>query len=349
MSQFGLIQSVNEADDDAGFLSRVRDKVFGEKKPVEKKPAEEKPEAEEDGGADIDRDVPLLTAFADKIRQAGSGNMRYVLRMNADDLANLYLSKGGGGKFVDGLSDDKVLAVANHPNRTSDEGIEEIEALQPGYNFKQLITPANNAHDVTVLLNVPQSISDALTSAKADPNAAREALKKMMNHKFYVMSLSNSKARKIQPAVDKAWKNLHDVSVALNPGIVLSYPSHEELKQITDQWGDAAKIDAEAREKEQARLERAHAKKQAAAKQKSAEQPSPDHIKDAEGKLSQAALDSKKTGEEPEAEPTEPAAEDQRARLQAAYDTLKKLSMSDSKMPIAKAMKHIKDQLAGLE
>ena len=346
MSQFGLIQSVNEADDPS-FLSRVRDKVFGEKKPVEKKPAEEKPEAEDEGGQDIDRDVPLLTAFADKIRQAGSGNMRYVLRMNADDLANLYLSKGGGGKFVDGLSDDKVLAVANHPNRTSDEGVEEIEALQPGYNFKQLITPANNAHDVTVLLNIPQSISDALTSAKADPNAAREALKKMMNHKFYVMSLSNSKARKIQPDVDKVWKNLHDVSIALNPGIVLSYPSHEELKQITDQWGDAAKIDADARERERQRLERAHAKKMASAKQNQAE-PAHDHIKDAEGKLSKAALDSKKAGEEPAAEP-EATPEDDRAQLQAAYDALKKLAASDNKMSIAKAMKTIKDQLAGLQ
>lgn len=329
MTSFSLIQSVNEADD-KGFLSQIRDKVFGSS---EKKPAQSAPAAEPaEKSPDVSKTVPLLSQYADSIRQPGNGNIRYVLRMSVTDLGSLYLVSGGGAKFVSELSDEQVLGVANSPFRGEDAGTEEIEALKPGYTFKDLITPVNPVHDASVLLNIPQSLSDELTTAKMDANAARAALTKMMNHRFYVMAISNSKGGKIQKSVDKAWKDLHELSIALNPDLVVSYPDREKLARIHEEWADAAQVANEVREKQKARLERGRAVK---ASQKKAEQEKTDNVKDAEGKLAQAALDSKKTSDKA------PSPD----QVKGAYELLRNIAASDPRAPISKVMKQLKDQL----
>lgn len=268
MSKFELINAVVNEDDE-GFLSRVKSKIFGKGQspaPAASQPAaqpsnapakaqqaqtDEKEENEGDS-PEVDTEFSILSKFASKLRDTPKGETRVVLRMSQEDLGKHYLKKGGGADYIKTLPDEVVKAIALHPQHpekvTKNQLVSaEIEALPRGYSFSRLIKSDTPGHDVTVLLNVPDFILSELISAgkSSDVNAARAALTKMMNHKYYVMTLSNSKAKKIAGKMDSAFGDLEDTMHTFSPTIVKAYPNLREFKQIKDEWAALSRDRAE--------------------------------------------------------------------------------------------------------
>lgn len=323
MTKFSLITAINEADEE-GFLTRVKNKILG-KKPEDK--AEDKakdPDKEEkvaqsepeEKSPDIDNSTPLYAQFVEKIRRSKSGTDRVVLRMTHSDLTNLYLKGGengapskGGIEFVKALPDDVIKGIAKYPAHTDKIkagknlfGVKvsaDVQALPRGYSFSQLITSPDSSHDMTVLLDIPSNLMAELAKAgkSADVNAARAALSKMMNHKYYVMTLSNDRSKKVASKIDAAFGSLDASIDAIPPSIVQAYPNLRELKQIRTEWANGEK-----------------AREQSASKQTKADEPDADtaatlaRAKDNMDKIVHGK-GLEKDGEAPKAEPAAPAEE----------------------------------------
>lgn len=188
---------------------------------------------------DIDVDSAAneqLIKFVTSIKEAKDGTIRYVIRMHPDKLSVQYLKSGGGGDFVKQLTDEEVLDIAQNSEQGKIFDKNEVQFLRPGYTFKQLITSQNVAHKTAILLDIPEIISNELLNSKMDVSAARAALMRMMNHKYYVMSINTVLAAKIQSAVEPNWNNVEKLTQIMNPAIVRNMPSNQELVYLKNLW-----------------------------------------------------------------------------------------------------------------
>jgi len=99
-----------------------------------------------------------------------------------------------------------------------------------GYKFSDLIKD-NNSKDYTVLLDVPQQLAKAYQA-----NRTPETLAAILNHKYYVTTISNSRAAKIASLVDNAAGNLDAELTAFDPAIIVNYPGAQTIKQAKIEW-----------------------------------------------------------------------------------------------------------------
>jgi hypothetical protein len=120
------------------------------------------------------------------------------------------------------------------PQAAKPAPVSNVVALNRGYKFSDLIKGAGGA-EVSVLLNVPDSIYHAYKTA-ATPEDRTRALTQMFNHKYYAMSISNSEAAKIAPAVDKHMGDMEAEKAALNPGIIVNHPGAQTIKFAKREW-----------------------------------------------------------------------------------------------------------------
>lgn len=225
MNKPSLIRAINNGDQINEIFSFL-------KKPEAKKPAE-KPAKDEDESDEISTNIPLMHQFVDSIKDAPSGKNRYILRMTTSDLKLHYLKSGVGGKsFIESL-DPKILA--NFGMLQS-----RVELMFPNYDVKKLISK-NPKYDAIVLLDVPTSFTSDLKTAWSgaeDINAVKDTLMKMMNHRYYVMTLSSSRLSKIISKIEPKWHDSDALVKVFDPSVVLSYPNTSEFASIANEYAE---------------------------------------------------------------------------------------------------------------
>jgi hypothetical protein len=159
-----------------------------------------------------------------------------------------------------------------------------VTILKPGYKFSDLYKQAGN-HECSVLLNVPDSLKREYDAAQDK----KQVLEKILDHKYYVMTISNGKARKIGDAVDAA-KDFDGKLDTISPYIVVNYPGAQTIKQAKDKWNS----DYKDKQPEQA------------APSSDTTSSDTDNHADAEGKLAASALASKNTAASADTQTTSP-------------------------------------------
>jgi hypothetical protein len=189
---------------------------------------------------DVDTNVSALHLFTDKVRNPVSGRIRYILRLTPSTFKNVYLPRGGNVELVKLLSDEDIEKFTSSPlNGISTKDV-EIQVMNDNFTFQQMIKPKVSRHDTVVIIDTPVSYQADLEKNRSDVSGARQALTEILNHRFYVMAISSSKAAKIGSKVSKTWNSLDDLMLELDPFIVIAYPNRTELAQIVDQYGELA-------------------------------------------------------------------------------------------------------------
>lgn len=220
MNTLNLIKAV-EGKQLNEFLSFLKKKPSAPPKPAAPS-QEEHPDASDD--------VSVLHQFVEAVKGAPSGSDRYVLRMTTQDLKQHYLKSGGGKSFVENLSDEVL---------SKKDALEVRIKLLHNYDIKKLI--GSGKYDSIVLLDIPKELTSKLATALSgalDINGIRDALTRMMNHRYYVMTLSASRLKKVASKATPVWNDIDELTRVLDPSIAIAYPKMSDLATIKQAYVD---------------------------------------------------------------------------------------------------------------
>jgi hypothetical protein len=188
------------------------------------------PQNDDDESPDTSDSVSILHQFADAVKGAPSGSDRYVLRMSTSDLKQHYLKAGGGKSFIENLPDEVI---------SKKEALESRIKLVLNYDVKKLI--GTGKYDAIVLLDIPKDLTSKLVTAQSgavDINGMRDALIRMMNHRYYAMTLSGSRLKKISGKINPVWNDLDALTRVLDPSVAIAYPSSSDFASIKQAFAD---------------------------------------------------------------------------------------------------------------
>jgi len=190
----------------------------------------------------------MLERIAGEATRVTTGETRFVLHLNKNDLQSNYLVSGGGKKLIEKMSDDEVkdflnshyASGASAADRKSTR-IEEIGKVVEKFSKMLQTGPVNkylDKPDATVIIDVPDSLAAQLKAATPDVTKAREILSKMMNHNYYVMTINNGKAKgEIANKIDTE-KDVEELKKVFDPSIVMNYPIKQILTAAKNEWDE---------------------------------------------------------------------------------------------------------------
>jgi hypothetical protein len=321
-----LLRSVNE-----GLGDVLKSLVGGKKSPATDVKKDTTPERAMPGEATTNDHNSNLKRLSSEALQVVPSESRVIIAVSRVELSNLYLKSGGGQSLVtpDNLSDIEIADFKNAINSESKpSGSTKLIYLGKTFTFSSMIDAAkaiSGATDV-ILLNIPNSLLAEFQKVAEDPDGketsetklpkTRAILAKMMLHKYYVMTLDLSKAKKIEAQMGTA-ESADEVMDAFDPHIVTNYPVKQVKVAALNEW-DSMKSE----------------EPQQKAPEQSAE-PKVDTVDDAEGKMAQSALDDTKEKRAAEI-----------ADLKARYDKIKN---STEKAGTYKDLEKIIDGLLALQ
>lgn len=172
-----------------------------------------------------------------------SNEIRYVLNLKRNDLANLYLRAGGGRGLVtkDHLPVETLANIAEVLVKKTPVKNVLIQRYS-GFSLAQVVNFSNS--DDVVFIDVPKvldaQVMQAATKFVSDPtseDAFRAVLEKIMVHRYYVMTLGLVKLRKLisehnllpNTPVEEAVK-------VFDPAIIVNYPFKNILVAAKNEW-----------------------------------------------------------------------------------------------------------------
>lgn len=176
--------------------------------------------------------TPLQTVIT-KILVPDTGTKRFVVHLTFDELKKLYLKPGGGADLIDQIKDPELQKIITDPSSKESK----IEMMKDDFKFSNLIDVGDKKADFTVLINVPDALATEFAAAGDKLDVARESLKKMMSHDFYVCTINNSKAAPIAQAVDGA-EEMEQREKVLDPNVLENYPSKQTFVGAKNAWAE---------------------------------------------------------------------------------------------------------------
>lgn len=220
-------------------------------------------------------DSSKLNDIVSELMLPSSADQRIVVYLTATELKSHYLKQGGGAQFIDVIEDDELVNIAKKSG-----GNRRIVEFSPGFKFSDiLVKPSGfSAAERAVIIDVPKQIFNAIESSRrrvasaladdAAKQAFREDLKKIMSHKYYVLTLNMVKAQRIVREMDSK-SGTDEWAEVFNPEVIENYPIKQTLVAAKNEWnrehGEVSKrlkdITSKEREAKFAEREREAAKK----------------------------------------------------------------------------------------
>lgn len=240
--------------------------LFGSKKSATPASTTPKPDTvEKQRPSSLDE---YLHQFIADLKGAPSGNDRYVIRMSLADLRGHYLKSGSGGvSFVESLKDEELVEKRLK---------QRFQLLKDRYSFDSLMS---SKYDVAVLIDVPAHITAELgkvLGSIGDINGTRAVLARMMSHRFYVMTLSTSKMKKVASKISPIWDDVEELMDKLDPtSIVVNYPDADDWTSIKRAYVKRAEENDERSAREEEETERKSNKEEPAPAPAPAPEPAP--------------------------------------------------------------------------
>ena len=176
-------------------------------------------------------DTANITTIVSELVDVPSGEIRYVIHLPHGELTSKYLQQGGGQLIVNALEQGKLSTIFDGTHKY------QMSQLPDGAKLADII---KTNLDRTVIINVPSAISKEIETGKSsgDENALKTALLKAMSHRYYVMSLNNTKAKNNVAAFDAA-QNIDEKVAAFDLGIIENYPVRQILSAARKEYSDA--------------------------------------------------------------------------------------------------------------
>lgn len=229
-----IVSIVTEKPHTASLLKSIINEWPWDKK-KEAAPSEE-PEDDKDETPDIE--LKTLDTFSSKLIQPAPNTERFVIRLPASSIKQLYFDKKGPESLVATLNDEILAKFISNPLKVaSKKSPAEIQQMPKGFKFSDQLK-GNGSANYAVLLDVPAEILKKLSAAKsageAGVNEARTVLIEALAHKFYVMVLSISASSKIAEKIDAAGTDLDAISNVLVPNMLVAMPKAGEVKVVRD-------------------------------------------------------------------------------------------------------------------
>lgn len=227
--------SLLRAIEEAGFLNKIKDaftNAVGPKKGAAGADTPQPPERNRQS-TDLEGTKAIPKIVSELFSDASSDN-RLVLFLSLGNLKSLYLQSGGGQKVIDDMDDAEISSLITSIDNPS----ARMKRVKPGFKLRDLIMPPTGAKssDEAIQMDVPVQLFDELESV-ADVQAARETLKKMMLHKYYVGVLNVARTKKIASTVDKA-KDTDSKAVVFDPAVLQAWPNRQVLDAAKQEWYD---------------------------------------------------------------------------------------------------------------
>jgi hypothetical protein len=229
-----LLQTIEEA----GFLDKVKGAIKGAVAGAKKGAADaDNPEAalpdRTRQSSDLE-DTKAITKIVSELFSDASSDNRLVVFLSLGNLKSMYLQPGGGQKVIDDMDQSEISSLITDIYSPT----ARMKRVKPGFKFKDLITPPAGAKspEEAVQIDVPTSLFDELEGA-ADVEAAKQTLKKMMSHKYYVGVLNVARSKKIASAVDKG-KDTESRAAVFDPAVLQAWPNRQTLDAAKQQWYD---------------------------------------------------------------------------------------------------------------
>ena len=235
---YTLIKTVTEA----GALDTVANAFGYQKKEKKKDDASNVPDY-------VPEDRSFLAHVASRTLTVPSGKARVVMHLSRVDFTENFLQPNGAHGKVDGMTDDDINQIKAALDADSESEIDGVVVIKDPITLAKQITSVTKPNQITALFNVSKSLLANLKSAK-DVNAAKQALKHILDHSNYFMALDNGRAKTAAPAVDKA--HLADDEPALikafNPYIIEQYTIKNEIVAAKNEWNDAIETARDAKQ-----------------------------------------------------------------------------------------------------
>lgn len=198
-----------------------------EEEPVDDTPKQEVP----------DIDLKTLDIFASKLIQTTPDTTRYVLRVTASSIRNLYFDAKGPANFVAAMSDEVLEQFVASPLKVSSKSAPNIQQMPSNFKFSDQLKSSGSAN-YAILLNVPTELLKKLSTARSAGeqgiNEARSVLTEMLHHSYYIMVLSIPASKKIANEIDAAGQDLERVIDVLTPDMLVAMPKAGEVKVVRD-------------------------------------------------------------------------------------------------------------------
>lgn len=247
MSKFTLLNSiVNEADeqDEGGFLANFKKSFKSASAPKEKKdgPADKNAPPKKEKRAFGRKNDTALFTLASRIKAAPNNAARVVLRTSKTNLDKNYTNGSDGSAFIDAMTDDEVKTIARspeHPENVAGKKVSfQLQVMPKGYKLSSL-APGNE--ETITLIDAPINAVNELKAAGKANNiqAAREALKKMMDHDHFVATLNAPHMKARAEKLDAAQDDNERLINSLNPfAIIIYYADEYQLTTLKDEWNE---------------------------------------------------------------------------------------------------------------
>lgn len=227
-----LLRSINEAS----FLNKVADAVKaaansfkGQSVPKEK---EDPDRARPDSTTSADSKLAQIATEATSVTL---GEARLVLHLSQKDLVGLYLKAGGGAALIDAMTDAEILSFTADPFA----GKTRIVEMPENFTFAESIkSPANEftrGSTSAVIIDAPKAMIAEIRAAGTDIVKARDILKRLMGHKYYVMTLDVSKAKAFETNVGTA-SDIDELKAVFNPNCLINYPIKQTKVAAMNEW-----------------------------------------------------------------------------------------------------------------
>jgi hypothetical protein len=225
---YNLIKSVTEA----GALDAVAN-AFGYQKKEKKGDASDVPDY-------VPEARSFLAHIASRTLTVPSGKARVVMHLSRVNFTENFLQPNGAHGKVDGMTDDDINQIKAALDANGESEVDGITVIKDPITLMKQITSSTKPNQITAVFNVSKSLLENLKTAK-DVNAAKQALKHILDHNNYFMALDNGKAKTSAPAVDKA--HLADDEPALikafNPYMIEQYTIKNEIVAAKNEWNES--------------------------------------------------------------------------------------------------------------
>lgn len=249
---FSLIKAIeagniSEAGGVLGKLAKGIKSAFGKGEPEKDTKADEPEKSSRD---EKSSGISRLSTIVSEVIAPTEGEVRLVIFLPLSYLTSQYLKSGGGSGVIDAIKEPaEIQELVLDPS----SGKSRIVQLPKGFTFNSLLTipkdcPTKSNADMAVLLDVPAKLMSDLAAGQ-DLDEAKSVLKKIMSHKYYVLTLNMAKAKKIAPAM-RAAKDLESRRQAFNPTVIENYPVKQDLVAAINEWNEEFTNDSDSRDEE---------------------------------------------------------------------------------------------------
>lgn len=182
-------------------------------------------------------DSSKLARLATEATQVSDGEVRYAIYARHADL-KLYLQPTGGHSILQTMENAELQSFSSNPRAKR----ARIAQIDRDFLFSEMITPSTSSFsknaDHVIIVDVPQAMDAEIRAGGSDETKTLAALTKIMDHRYYVMIINITRARKIADGVDAA-EGLDELVTVFDPNVVAGYPVKQIKVTAINEW-DAA-------------------------------------------------------------------------------------------------------------